>query len=226
MPNHTANLLEIHGDKETIQRLIAEVSDNGKGFDFNKIVPMPESLQITAGSSTDYGIAVLKWQKNKDPSDLKDILAYPWVKSEGINNYDDLAKFLVNKGSANLVEGQKALDNIKNYGCKDWYSWACSNWGTKWNSYDNGEWNIGVNDASIYFETAWSPPMPVIHALSVKYPTLKFKISYADEGGGFLGYTTFKNGKSKEKEFKWYENGTCQLTNSGRKLLNKLGRGR
>jgi len=43
----------------------------------------------------------------------------------------------------------------------NWYDWCVENWGTKWNSYDGN-----VTENGIGFNTAWSPPVGVIVALS------------------------------------------------------------
>lgn len=61
-----------------------------------------------------------------------------------------------------------------------WYDWSIENWGTKWNAYD-----IEFNGYDTWvFQTAWSHPVPIIQALSNKYPDLVFKVAYADENIG------------------------------------------
>jgi hypothetical protein len=44
------------------------------------------------------------------------------------------------------------------------------------------------------FDTAWSPPVPAIHNLSLQYPNLNFDLSYEEEQG-WGGEITFKNGE-------------------------------
>jgi len=72
------------------------------------------------------------------------------------------------------------LENKKKYGHKDWYSWSCANWGTKWNAYSQED--HGVN--KITFDTAWSAPFPVIEKLSEMFPEVKIILRYADEDFG------------------------------------------
>jgi len=71
-----------------------------------------------------------------------------------------------------------------------WYSWACHNWGTKW------EVNMSDCDCYMYrngcgyrllFTTAWSPPIPVIAAMKKRFPNLTFALSYKEDGMGFSG---------------------------------------
>jgi hypothetical protein len=68
----------------------------------------------------------------------------------------------------------------------DWYNKQCDNWGTKWNVTDC---NIDNEDTSIsiWFETAWSPPIPLLEALTKKYTALSFTLEYSEGGMGFKG---------------------------------------
>jgi hypothetical protein len=68
------------------------------------------------------------------------------------------------------------------YGCKDWYSWSCKFWGTKWNSYDSCP--VDPDDTSITFNTAWSAPHPVIEKLAEMYPDVIITHKWADEDWG------------------------------------------
>ena len=68
--------------------------------------------------------------------------------------------------------GKAYIDNILEYGYDHWYEWACNNWGTKWNACNT---RIGVNEVS--FDTAWCEPIPVIRALSEKFPNLVVRIN-------------------------------------------------
>ncbi len=46
MPNEITNCLSVHGEKEEIKKLIEFVKSDNNIFDFNKIIPMPPSLNI------------------------------------------------------------------------------------------------------------------------------------------------------------------------------------
>lgn len=72
----------------------------------------------------------------------------------------------------------------------DWYTWACENWGTKWNAYDASETERGW-----VFLTAWSHPEPVIEELSRRFPDVIFHVKYADEDlGQNIGEYRIDNG--------------------------------
>jgi hypothetical protein len=116
-------------------------------------------------------------------------MGYQWATE--FATPEDLINHMLEKGSANLEEAQRALDNEKLYGHRDWYSWSTSNWGTKWNAYDTNE----NEDDGIYFQTAWSNPYPVMEALSRKYPDVVFHVRFADEDFGHnVGEYSLQNG--------------------------------
>jgi hypothetical protein len=198
MPNHVTNILTITGPEELVSKIKSEISgsyDDGEPMyiDFNKIIPRPGTLDITSGSSTSNGIAILKWRQG-DPSDIRKIMGYNWGTEFATE--EALIDYMLEKGTANLDDAQKALDNIRDYGHQDWYSWNTANWGTKWNAYSQE----AKEDGAIKFETAWSTPYPVIEALSRKYPEAVISMRYADEDFGHnVGEYTFQAGDLVEE---------------------------
>jgi len=105
----------------------------------------------------------------------------------------------------------------------DWYDWNTTNWGTKWNAYhqplmedlevlkstrniirfmeeDHGVCILESKRIVRYnFDTAWSPPIPVIMALSKMYPDTVMKVAYLEEGNGFAGYMYITQGELKKE---------------------------
>jgi len=74
-----------------------------------------------------------------------------------------------------------------------WYHWRIENWGTKWvvNGSDDGVVDLKENEITLYFDTAWSPPLEFYIALE----QLGFTVEgyYYEPGMNFVG--------------KWDENG-------------------
>jgi len=69
MPNHIQNKLKIQGTQEQIHKVLDFIKKEDDGtndvhgigtIDFNKIIPMPESLNITSGSCTNNGLKVYR----------------------------------------------------------------------------------------------------------------------------------------------------------------------
>lgn len=190
MPNHTANLLEVQGPSaKVILDDLQNPNEKDHLFDFNQVIPMPECLQI--GSAPFLG-------DDDTVENLQKIIDDPESKEYQVDN----AKTKL-----------QMLDNIQTTGYGSWYGWSVNNWGTKWNAYDT----YRNDETSLYFETAWSPPEPVIQALSRKHPDHVFTLKYADEGGGFLGYTVYRNGNFEETSVYWSDD-------EGIALREELGR--
>jgi len=90
-----------------------------------------------------------------------------------------------------FMEGIKYNGNAEKYGYTDWYPWANHYWGTKWGAY-NGHADHTPGRITADFQSAWSPPDPVIKKLSELYPEVTVQHKFIDEGygyGGFAAYT-------------------------------------
>jgi hypothetical protein len=180
MPNHTANILEIEDafSLEVIQEAMrGEYEENGEThvvrFDFNQIFPMPPELENTKSPAT-----VVATQEEADEKN-----------EENRKRFGD-SPF----GMGRILCQAESDDLIKQFGANNWYDWKCDHWGTKWGAYGIGEWN----DNTLYFETAWSPPEPIILRLSEMFPEARFTLKFADEGGGFLGYAVYVAGVQEQ----------------------------
>ena len=66
------------------------------------------------------------------------------------------------------------------------YNWCCVNWGVKWD-FDFEDIDSGKDYIQVIFNTAWSPPTPVIHAISKRFPKLLLELQYREEGMCFEG---------------------------------------
>lgn len=74
-------------------------------------------------------------------------------------------------------------------------------WGTKWSAYEAEEWELVEGDpmtARISYQTAWTPATQFFISASRKFPSLKFRHEFADEGCFFVGFETFSNGSLNE----------------------------
>jgi len=88
------------------------------------------------------------------------------------------------------------------HGWKDWYDWACDNWGTKWGVCDF-DWNSldeemvvepNATYISAYYQTAWSPADGLIRHISGLFPELIFSVVSTEEGDAFACFSIFRNG--------------------------------
>lgn len=187
MPNHVENHIEFNGDKQQIDAMLNKIKSDEYGtgtIDFKKIITMPETLNIEAGSRTDHGLKAYRefievytaGRSNKEA--LKALENIP-TESENA--------FLCQRTDIKRDEwelGKTAWQNIQKYGAPTWYEWSITNWGTKWNAY-------GYEDGTDYsacdeltFQTAWSAPRPILRKLSEMFPEIVFKHQWADEDIG------------------------------------------
>lgn len=176
MPNHITNILKFEGDSEQVHAMLDKIKSDELGFgsiDFNKIIPMPESLNIEAGSRTDDALYVCMMALNPAAPDMgvPKLSSEEYQKLAGIVGRSKGEQFMtldaqrISRASKYtplsdvIATGQVVISNFLQYGCGDWYGWCNRNWGTKWNAYDV---HFDQEAQSIHFLTAWDTPMPVI----------------------------------------------------------------
>lgn len=141
--------------------------------DFNNIIPMPLLLQDAESGSASYLFESLS-AKGLSIAEIAQQVPFfstpdKWKRTVKRYHYSK-----------------------KVYGYLTWYEWALVNWGTKWNAL-NFSASPGIGE--IEFQTAWSHPLPVIEALSRKYPDALLHVQYADEDIGYnVGQYSVKDG--------------------------------
>lgn len=171
MPNHVANILTIHAEGDKLTEILDAVRTEESVFDFNRIIPMPESLAVEDGSIGDNAVAYIKTKIQGEQS----------ITNAGrdlIKRFED--EYKGEELGRALMLGLTYIHNKASYGCTTWYDWSRFNWGTKWNAY-----NVEVVGNAVYFSTAWSAPEPIFKALSKMFPDVRFDVVFADEDCGY-----------------------------------------
>lgn len=167
MPNHCENDLWVHGSLKEQERFIAFAESN-----------------LCNG----------KPSKNISELNFETILPYPQKYLEIDNEYNKNQAML-----KDMTEAQRT-DWIKIYGYpKDGYNsggydWCVHTWGTKWNAYEIVR-KIRTRSVFYTFQTAWSPPSPVILAFSKAFPELLFTLKYYEQGVGYKGREIYQAGE-------------------------------
>ena len=69
-----------------------------------------------------------------------------------------------------------------------WYDWRLQNWDTKWDAYDVEVTDDDPDQLEVEFNTAWSPPEAVCHAMRELYPDLSVSWFYDEPGCEIAGY--------------------------------------
>ena len=220
MPNYVTNILEIKATGSHLEEILDAIrfEDGPKGtIDFNRLIPMPASLDLTQGSithsSTEAFISNLqreyfahKGSREISLEEQNKILLYT-------NAYHMLHRMGFSRPKGNMSEeeieaeanrndmttesflalGKQYLDNIIEHGAPTWYDWRITNWGTKWNL--NPESCIQANENTLTFETAWSAPYPILDRISQMFPDVVLYHEWADEDLGHnVGSASYQNG--------------------------------
>lgn len=187
MPNHVENHIEFNGDKQQIDAMLNKIGSDEYGtgtIDFKKIISMPETLNIEAGSRTDHGLKAYREfieVYTAGRSDKEALKALENIPTESEN------AFLCQRTDIKRDEwelGKTAWQNIRKYGAPTWYEWSINNWGTKWNAYGYEEGTDYSACDELTFQTAWSAPHPILRKLSEMFPEIVFKHQWADEDIG------------------------------------------
>lgn len=189
MPNYITNRLIIKADNQVVKKVLeflkGEPNENGSPtyIDFNKIVPMPDALNIEHGNLGEIG--------------MEYILASSDRYGFSGRKYEDSKRRFLNMNEERKKEtlelGKMYLLNIVFFGYPTWYDWRIENWGTKWNAsdlkFENGN--------EVWFTTANSSVEGLMIKLSEKFPDIEFEYTYADEDiGRNTGTGIIKNGIS------------------------------
>lgn len=129
MPNHVQNVVRLQGDEKRIREVLETVKNDQYGIgsvDFEKIIPMPQSLRIECGSKTDRGLSAYRdFLKSESESEKEYLDQNPDITPE------------------EWEFGKQAYENIREYGAPTWYEWSIAHWGTKWNAYGMSENTTG-----------------------------------------------------------------------------------
>ena len=207
MPNWCGNEIAITANsKERIAEILSEIKSEHSVFDFAKIVPPPisdpEDARIYQGEPSQHsyvGCDCKSEYVGEAPNGVWLVNGKPPLK----DNAKIDGSFASEIGSP--VErcpdhlGIKVSDHPM-----FWWNWNIANWGTKW-GVGGDDVSVGINEigkyASINFDTAWSPPMRIVEALSAKYPDVVVHIKFAEMGMGFIGENTFIAGECTNEGF-------------------------
>lgn len=219
MPNWVVNQLKIEAGEALTEEILDAIKkdDGGRGtIDFNKLIPMPEALNITSGSLSRKGTEACRVMLANGITyhgdghfEFADIDSMEIDPDSFIKEYADD----IEKHPEMLDLGKKCLENIVEHGSPTWYEWCAENWGTKWNAQTCGGYTQEDGHGVITFDTAWSGVPKIIEKIAGMFPEAGFIYKYADEDlgnnlaelefrdGGFDGGYVYKDGSKEAFEF-------------------------
>lgn len=181
MPNHCENFLYIGGARQEILDFLDFAKSENGALDFNKFIPYPDNFKQMDTEHALFGPFSDSKLSQEDQEALTQAYQKKW---------------------------KTAHDGYNSGG----FEWCRDNWGTKWNAYSlhvhwntlpscrgfDGGGNIDEKTTfdygcmAIVFETAWSPPRPVIHKMIEMFPRLSISCESFECGGAFsCGITAY-----------------------------------
>ena len=162
MPNWCTNRVEIVGEEvelDQIEDMLTErdEEDDERRVTFAKLIPMPEILHRTADGSTK----------------IDNVLVRTWMAYE-----DD------DGNRIDRLPTEEEAAELREIGHASWYSWAMVNWGTKWDACETVSIDRDGDTLRLVFDTAWSPPQPVLDKVKEVWPNVDIEGYWEEEGGG------------------------------------------
>jgi hypothetical protein len=198
----------VSGEKHLVKQFeddAARKSEGSNVFTLAAFHPCPEELSTAEENSTaSIGYDVFFSPATVTGGPAAYVLEFPWVKEAGVTTVEELQAFLRKKDPEYEKCGRIRRDNLEKHGCGSWYDWNINKWGTKWD-IDCTDCSPAVKSAQLgywyityYFDSAWSPPVPVIKKISAIYTRLTFTLTYAEQGNDYEGRVTFEDGVQTE----------------------------
>ena len=176
MPNHCENDLWMSGRKQDVATALVFIGadKDAPSFDFNTLIPYPDPFKSMDDD----------WE------------AIPDLVGVYCDDPEYAARVAARKAAIAAYEAKwhTTSDGYNSGG----FEWCRNNWGTKWNAYHVARRDYDGR-VCVTFQTAWGPPVPVIVALAVRFPTVSFTLEYFERGMNCAG------GFKIPSEDDWYE---------------------
>ena len=91
--------------------------------------------------------------------------------------------------------------NIKYFGYANWYDFAVAEWGTKWDVSEPQYTENKDGSVTIWFDTAWAPPMPIYEELEAQ--GFEVEATYCEQGVGYAGW--YADGEDNEHSISFWD---------------------
>ncbi len=155
MPNWTYNRVSIRGTKADLDKFLSDGEKGGRNEDgylcFNSWIPTPQTY-------IDYDTSNYPYAEKLEVGKL-----FLWYRKDGgkIATEQDIEDYK-----------RESAYQQETYGVVGRINWARKNWGVKWDTDFNVEYQ---NDERIDFgfDTAWVSPIEFFEEISRRYPTLE-----------------------------------------------------
>jgi len=169
MPNWCSNSLRVEGPQPDIMRCVKFVKSKKEILDANKIIPYPK-----------------KFRKMDEQARRRADLLGKLREKVKFDRFNDRQMREFNYNAPPTIH-----DGYNRGG----HEWCINNWGTKWGFCEAQILDRSPTSIDYSFETAWSPPLPLIKRLGKMFPRLHIVLNYEETGCGFQGELGIEAGK-------------------------------
>ena len=227
MPNWVINKVRFSSRGKEIIDKITSTNNDEEYVDFNKIIPMPKTLNITSGGNDRDAMqyALLKMdalQLKQTIEKLKETSTSFYgnyfekiysCKKYTLEELEKVAKEFeekLNSGKQdrfNEVDykelGVNNLEDLGNVYINNILQYGADSWYDwcceNWGTKWNSSDTYIIDDTEIEFSTAWSCPVNIFKELSKQFSGVEIAVDFADEDiGSNCGKITFLNGEIEE----------------------------
>ena len=163
MPNHCHNRVTFYPAGDNTEKAIEDIKAIKQMFEdeecFTQIIPEPDWPNTPISESETQGLVYKRGEVGELP-----------VADEQ------------NFGRTYTFKSTNRTDDR-------WYDWRLQNWDTKWDAYDvQVDGGYDDDEITVEFNTAWSPPEAICHALREQYPEATVSWFYDEPGCEIAGY--------------------------------------
>jgi len=131
--------------------------------------------------------------------DHEQFIPYP-QKFKDLDKEDANCSFNLGEGENKEKDKDKLVDGLNGY------DWCLKYYGTKWGICEPNLNSDDNDDELVYlFETAWSPPLPIIKKMGEMFKSLNFSLEFEESGCDFMGNFCVEDGEIINDETRAYE---------------------
>jgi len=176
LPNWVENDLIVEGPRPKLDEFKQAVSGDGEALVAEKIIPYPKVLAfLDKLNNLEAQVKRREGKQPEIPEELKD--EYSELLLQGALEGYDIMRDGFNQGG---------------------YEWCINNWGAKWGFCHSHIVEESGGSIFYQFDTAWSPPEPLIIRMGEMFPELTFELRYYECGMGFQGCLRLESGRVVE----------------------------
>lgn len=124
------------------------------------------------------------WCANRLTVENATVEFYEYLKANGFS-FNKIVPVEQVKQDTGLISAAQAIEENEQQ-----IDLQVAAWSTKWDLDESEHFEVAsqlIENDTVDFDTAWSPPIAVIEALSDMFPTVKFRLDYYEPGCWFAG---------------------------------------